>query len=306
MNQLKKDLFLHIKNTALVILGTVVLAFGTAVFILPMNIVSGGISGLSIVIDKIVAIEAVTVDGVILVLTWALFFIGLFILGKAFALKTLLSTLIYPVAVSLFLRLAEPDVMNGFFCLAEHPNGDLALVLAALVGGVFVGLGCALTFMGGGSTGGVDIIAFSVCKFFPRIKSSVVIFVTDAVIVTLGAFVIGDIVITLLGVLSAFVTALMIDKVFLGGRVALSAHIITDKYEEINARVIEKLDRTTTLVDATGGYSNESKKLLMVSITVSQYAELLAIVGREDPRAFVVIHQVHEISGEGWSKLKNN
>ena len=306
MNQLKKDLFLHIKNTALVILGTVVLAFGTAVFILPMNIVSGGISGLSIVIDKIVAIEAVTVDGVILVLTWALFFIGLFILGKAFALKTLLSTLIYPVAVSLFLRLAEPDVMNGFFCLAEHPNGDLALVLAALVGGVFVGLGCALTFMGGGSTGGVDIIAFSVCKFFPRIKSSVVIFVTDAVIVTLGAFVIGDIVITLLGVLSAFVTALMIDKVFLGGRVALSAHIITDKYEEINARVIEKLDRTTTLVDATGGYSNESKKLLMVSITVSQYAELLAIVGREDPRAFVVIHQVHEISGEGWSELKNN
>ena len=171
MNQLKKDLFLHIKNTALVILGTVVLAFGTAVFILPMNIVSGGLSGLSIVIDKIVAIEAITVDGVILVLTWALFFIGLFILGKAFALKTLLSTLIYPVAVSLFLRLAEPDMMNGFFCLAEHPNGDLALVIAALVGGVFVGLGCALTFMGGGSTGGVDIIAFSVCKFFPRIKS---------------------------------------------------------------------------------------------------------------------------------------
>ena len=302
----KKDLFLHIKNTALVILGTVVLAFGTSVFILPMNIVSGGVSGLSIVINKLLSIESVTVDGVILVLTWSLFFAGLFILGKAFALKTLLSTFIYPLAVSLFLRLTDPSVMDGFFCLAEHPNGDLALVLSALVGGVFVGLGCALTFMGGGSTGGVDIIAFSVCKFFPRLKSSVVIFATDAVIVTLGAFVIGDMVITLLGVLSAFVTAIMIDKVFLGGRVALSAHIITDKYEEINARVIEKLDRTTTLVDATGGYSNESKKLLMVSITVSQYAELLAIVGREDPRAFVVIHQVHEISGEGWQELKNN
>ena len=302
----KKDILLLMKNTALVILGTFLLAFGTAIFILPMNIVSGGVSGLSIIVDKLLPFEWVTVDGVIFALTWGLFLVGLLFLGKSFAMKTLLSSIIYPSAVSLLLRLVDPSVLDGFFYLAEHPHYDLALVLAALVGGVFVGLGCALTFMGGGSTGGVDIIAFSICKFFPRLKSSAVIFTIDALIVTLGALVIGDIVITLLGILSAFVTAIMIDKVFLGGRVALSAHIITDKYEEINSLVIEKLDRTTTVVDAVGGYSNERKKLLMVSITVSQYAELLAIVGREDPRAFVIIHQVHEISGEGWRELKNN
>lgn len=300
----KKDAFLLIKNTALVILGTLVLAFGTAVFILPMNIVSGGVSGLSIIIDKLLPFEFITVDAVIFALTWILFFVGLFILGRTFALKTLLSSLIYPPAISMFLRLVDPAVLDGFFCLSEHPHYDLALVLSALVGGVFVGLGCALTFIGGGSTGGVDIIAFSVCKFFPRLKSSAVIFAIDALTVIFGAFVIKDLVISLLGVLSAFVTAIMIDKVFLGGRVALSAHIITDKYDEINRLVIEKLDRTTTVVDAVGGYSNESKKLLMVSITVSEYAHLLAIVGRTDPRAFVVIHQVHEISGEGWRELK--
>lgn len=300
----KKDAWLLIKNISLTVLGTLVLAFGTAIFILPMNIVCGGVSGLAIVIDILLPFESVTVDAVIFVLTWVLFFAGLLFLGRSFALKTLLSSLIYPPAISIFLRLADPLVLDGFFCLAEHPHHDLALVLAALVGGVFVGLGCALTFMGGGSTGGVDIIAFSVCKFFPRLKSSVVIFVIDALTVTLGAFVIGDIVLTLLGILSAFITAIMIDKVFLGGRVALSAHIITDKYEEINSLVIERLDRTTTVVDAMGGYSSENKKLLMVSITVSQYAELLAIVGKTDPRAFVVIHQVHEISGEGWRELK--
>lgn len=300
----KKDAFLLIKNTALVILGTLVLAFGTAVFILPMNIVSGGVSGLSIIIDKLLPFEFITVDAVIFALTWILFFVGLFILGRPFALKTLLSSLIYPPAISMFLRLVDPAVLDGFFCLAEHPHHDLALVLSALVGGVFVGLGCALTFIGGGSTGGVDIIAFSVCKFFSRLKSSAVIFAIDALTVIFGAFVIKDLVISLLGVLSAFVTAIMIDKVFLGGRVALSAHIITDKYDEINRLVIEKLDRTTTVVDAVGGYSSESKKLLMVSITVSEYAHLLAIVGKTDPRAFVVIHQVHEISGEGWRELK--
>ena len=304
MKLLRKDAFLLIKNVALVILGTLVLAFGTAIFILPMNIVSGGVSGLSIIIDKLLPFEWVTVDGVIFVLTWGLFLVGLLVLGKTFALKTLLSSLIYPPAISVFMRLADPSVLDGFFCLAEHPHYELALVLSALVGGVFVGLGCALTFMGGGSTGGVDIIAFSICKFFPRLKSSAVIFAIDAFTVIFGAFVIKDLVVSLLGVLSAFITAIMIDKVFLGGRVALSAHIITENHEEISRLVIERLDRTTTVVDAVGGYSNERKKLLMVSITVSQYAELLAIVGRVDPRAFVVIHQVHEISGEGWRELK--
>ncbi len=292
-----------LKNFMLVILGTAVLAFGTAVFILPMNIVSGGVSGLSIIIKLILPFEFITVDIVVLILTWVLFFIGFAVLGRAFALKTLVSTLIYPPAISLFLRLVNPETLNGFFCLAEHQNHDLALILAALVGGVFVGLGCALTFMGGGSTGGVDIIAFSVCKFFPKLKSSAVIFVIDLVTVILGMVVIGDLVISLLGIMSAFVTAIMIDKVFLGSRVALSAHIITDRYEEINALVIEKLDRTTTIVDVRGGYSNENKKLLMVSVTMTQYAQLLSIVGRYDPKAFVVIHRVHEISGEGWNSL---
>ena len=299
----KKELIQIIKNLFLVIAGTLVLAFGTSIFILPMNIVSGGVSGLSIIIKLLLPFEFITVDLIVLVLSWLLFFVGLVILGKAFALKTLISTVIYPFAVSLFLRLADPAVLGGFFCLAEHPHRELALILCASVGGVFVGLGCALTFMGGGSTGGVDIISFSICKFFPRLKSSAVIFVIDALTVILGMFVLGDLVISLLGVLSAFVAAVMVDKVFLGSRVALVAHIVTDAYEEINARVIEKLDRTSTVVDVKGGYSNESKKMLMVSVTMTQYAELLSIVGRADPRAFVIIHRVHEVSGEGWDKL---
>lgn len=303
MKLAKKDLVQIGKNLFLVIIGTIILAFGVAIFILPMNIVSGGVSGLSIIIKLLLPFEFITVDMILLVLTWGLFFVGLVILGRAFALKTLISTLIYPFAVSIFMKLADPSVMNGFFCLAEHPNRDLSLILCACVGGVLVGLGCALTFIGGGSTGGVDIISFSICKFFPRLKSSSVIFVIDALTVLLGMFVIGDLLVSMLGILSAFVTAVMIDKVFLGNRVALVAHIVTDRYEEINSMVIEKLDRTTTIVDVKGGFSNESKKLLMVSVTMSQYAELLAVVGKIDPRAFVIIHRVHEVNGEGWGSL---
>ena len=302
--RISKKEILHIaKNISLVILGTLVLAFGTAVFILPMNIVSGGISGLAIVIKLLIPFEFITIDIIVFALTWLLFFIGLMFLGRSFALKTLISTIIYPFAISLFLRLTDPSVMNGFFYLKGYENADLALILCACVGGVFVGLGCALTFIGGGSTGGVDIISFSICKIFPRIKNSTVIFVVDATIVILGMFALKDLIISLLGILTAFLASVMIDRVFLGGRSAFVAHIVTNKPEEINTQIIEKLDRTSTIIDAMGGYSREGKKVLLVSFNMSQYADLLAIISKCDPRAFVIINRAHEINGEGWVDL---
>lgn len=302
--KLSRKEILHVaKNISLVILGTLVLAFGTSVFILPMNIVSGGVSGIAIVLKLLLPFEFITIDMIVFALTWLLFFMGLFILGRSFALKTLISSLIYPFAVSLFLKLVDPNVLGGFFYLAGYANTDLALILCASVGGVFIGLGCALTFIGGGSTGGVDIIAFSICKMFKRLKSSAVIFAVDAAIVILGMFVLKNLIISLLGILSALIMAMMIDRVFLGGRAAFVAHIVTDKHEDINTEIIKKLDRTTTILDARGGYSNVDKKMLMVSFNMSQYAELLSIVGKYDPRAFVIIHRAHEINGEGWVDL---
>lgn len=302
--KLSKKEILHVsKNISLVILGTLVLAFGAAVFILPMNIVSGGVTGIAIVIKLLVPFESITIDMIVFALTWILFFTGLLVLGRSFALKTLISSIIYPFAISLFLKLVDPEVLGGFFYLAGYSNTDLTLILCASVGGVFVGLGCALTFIGGGSTGGVDIIAFSICKIFKRFKSSVVIFAVDAAIVILGMFALKNLIISLLGILSALITAMMIDRVFLGGRAAFVAHIVTDRYEEINADIIRKIDRTSTIFDARGGYSNANKKMLMVSFNMSQYAVLLSIISKHDPRAFVIINRAHEINGEGWTDL---
>lgn len=301
-----KDLFVFLKNIMLVILGTVILAFGAAIFIVPMNIVCGGVSGLAIVIDKLIPIEIITVDVIVFVLTWLLFFVGLIVLGRAFAAKTLISTIIYPVALSLFMRLCDPEVMGGFFYLQGYPNEALVLMIAALVGGVAVGFGCALTFIGGGSTGGVDIIAFALCKAFPRLKSSHVIFAVDASTVVLGMFVLQDLVISLLGILAAVIMAFMVDKVFLGGRAAFVAYIVTEKYAELNGYIINTLNRGSTILEVTGGYTGDGKKMIMVSFVISQYAELLTAVGRIDPRAFVIVHRAHEINGEGWSRPRGS
>ena len=298
----KADIFRTIKNVMLVIVGTIILAFGTSVFLLPFNLVTGGVSGYSIVIKTLLPFEFITKEMIIAVVTWTLFFLGLIILGKNFAMKSLISTIVYPIATAAFSNLRHPEFMNGFFRLESSSHPEIAILLAAVFSGVCVGLGCALSFLGGGSTGGVDVIAFTICKIFKRAKSSVVIFIVDATAVVLGMFVIGDFVVSLLGIVSAFLAASVIDKVFVGGSKAFVAHIVTDKPYELNQEIREKLDRTTTLFDAVGGYSGEHKKVVMVSFTMSQYAELMTIVTKLDRDAFMTINRAHEINGEGWTK----
>ncbi|MBQ8207759.1 MAG: YitT family protein [Clostridia bacterium] len=298
----KAEILRITKNLVLVILGTVTLAFGTAIFILPFNLVVGGVSGMALIIDMLLPFEFITVDLIITILTWLLFFVGLIVLGKDFAMKTLISTIIYPAALSLFIRLSDPRFMNGFFDLASSEYSEISIMLAAAAGGAFIGTGCAVTFLGGGSTGGVDIIAFSVCKVFKRLKSSLVIFIIDGSIVLLGMFIIGDIVLSLLGILSALVSAVMVDRVFLGMSRAFVAHIVTDKYEIINSAVIERLERTTTIIDAVGGYSGAGKKMVMVSFTMAQYGDLMDIINKNDKNAFVTVYHAHEINGEGWTR----
>lgn len=298
----KTDLLSIIKKLLLVIAGTVILAFGTAVFILPFNLVVGGVSGIALILDAILPYEFITVDLIITVITWLLFFIGLIVLGKDFAMKTLISTIVYPIMLSVFLHMVSPDFMGGFFDLASSSYSEISLMLAAIAGGVCVGTGCAVTFIGGGSTGGVDIIAFSLCKIFKRLKSSWAIFAIDGFTVLMGMFVIGDLVRSLLGILSVLISAVMVDKVFIGMSKAYVAHIITNKYEEINRDVIDVMERTTTIIDAVGGYSGDGKKMVMVSFTMVQYNTLLDIIKKNDKNAFVTISQAHEINGEGWTR----
>ena len=289
-----------IKNFALVFLGTVILAFGCAVFVVPFDLVTGGVTGLSIVIDEILS-GLVPIDVLIGVLTWALFILGIVFLGRDFALKTLVSSIVYPVAISLFLHLVSPDVLGGFLYLQGSSHGELALIISSIFGGVCIGTGCAITFLGGGSTGGLDILAFIICKYLKRLKSSVVIFAFDALTILLGMFVIGDLIITLLGIISAFVAAIVVDKVFIGRTQAFTAEIISDKYDEITAAIRDRVRRTSTVIDVVGAYSGENKKMIMVTFTMRQYAELISAVNRIDKKAFVTISRAHEINGEGWT-----
>ena len=298
-----------IKDTLLVIFGTAILALGAGLFIIPFDLVTGGVSGLGIVLEhwlgEIPLFAPITAEIYASVLVWVLFFMGLFFLGKKFAVQTLISTIVYPIVLGFSSWLVSSGAFGGIFDLAGSEiyaeYGGVTIILATLFGGACFGVGCALTFMGGGSTGGSDIIPLTICKFFPKLKSSDMIFATDATIVALGLFAMGDLVLTLLGIIAAFICAIAIDKIFLGGQSALIAEVVSDKYEEISAQVIRQMNRTTTIMDAVGGYSKSEKKLLMTTFGIGQYHVFVSIVSTLDKNAFVTIHRAHEISGDGWT-----
>lgn len=289
-----------IKNICLTVIGTVILALGGAIFIIPFNLVAGGMSGIAITVNT--AFPSISIDLIITVLTWTLFLTGWLILGKGFALQTLISAIVYPPAISLFTKLVNPEVLNGIFYLSGSQHSDIAIIIASVFGGLLSGTGCAITFLGGGSTGGTDIITFTICKIFKNLHSSYVFFAVDATVIIIGMLVINDLTVTLLGIITAFVSAMAVDKIFVGGSKALIAQIVSDNCEEINRLIIDRLKRTTSFLDITGGYSGKKKQMLMVSFTMRQYNELKNIINQTDKNAFVTVHRAHEINGEGWTR----
>ena len=302
----KREIYSYLAKNLLVILGTVILAFGSAVFLIPFDLVMGGTSGIAVIIKSFFpeGLDSATVDMYIniavAIITWTLFFVGFIFLGRDFAAKTLLSTIVYPLVFPLLSMLVDPNVLGGYFYLQGNAHEELVLVFSGVMGGILLGAGSAIAFLGGGTTGGTDIIAFLICKFFPKLKISQVTFFVDFTIIALGIFAVGDIIISAIGVLSAYISSLIIDKIFLGGKTAYVAHIVTTTPAQISEDVIKILDRTTTIMECKGAYSGEHKNVVMVSFTMREYREILSIVSKYDKKAFITVNKAHEISGEGW------
>lgn len=283
------------KNLMLVILGSLLLSFAVSFFYLPNSIVSGGISGLAIVLNNIIKVDVAFINEefYIFVLTWFFFIVGIFTLGKRFALQTLCSTIVYPIGVYIFSFLFANAPL---FHLEQE---SINFLLAAFFGGALTGLGVGLTFLGGGSTGGVDIPTLIVYKYF-KIKVGTTSFLIDTSIIILGVFVIQKYDLALIGIVAAFIAAFAMDKVFVG-KVSYMAYIVSPKYDEINNYILDKMGRGTTLLISQGGYSKKDVKVIQVCFDVKEYHTLKLAINTIDPHAFVSIVKAHEIRGMGFT-----
>lgn len=286
-----------IKKILLVILGSVILGLGTGIFLTPYNIISGGVSGIAIIINHFTSLS---IDTMITALTWGFFLLGWVLLGNEFAAKTIVSAIVYPLASMLGSFLQENTMLN-LQTIVNVDGVDLPTVnylISALVGGVFVGSGCALTYLGGGSTGGVDVITLSVQKY-TGIKASVPYLLIDTTIILLGLIFVNDFDVTLMGIMSSFVASFMVNKLF-DTEKNVVVNIISQKYEELNQFILKKLNRGSTLVRGEGGYSQKDITILQVVCDIKEYYILEDIIAKVDPNAFVFSNKASYVRGEGF------
>lgn len=289
-----KSLMQQLKRIGFVILGSFILGIGCGLFLIPYNVVSGGVTGITIILHHIFNWDAEIVTTIV---TIAFFILGFILLGGQFAVKTIISTIVYPTSVWIGTILWE----NNLFNLGEI--NDMNVLLAAIFGGILVGTGVGLTFVGGGSTGGVDVIALALKKY-TKIKTSIATFAIDGAIILVGFIFTGKFNMVLIGVMSAFITSLMVDRLFEADR-NVAVNIISKKYNEINEYVIKQLDRGSTIITGVGGYSKEGVTILQVVLNYREYYILQDIIAKVDPTAFVSASKTFSVRGEGFKAHSN-
>lgn len=294
----KQDWKLILKNYSLVFIGSLLLAIGTGVFLLPAVLNTGGMMGLGLIGQHLWGFDP---DLVVLVLTWVFFLVSLLFVGWRFTLKSLVSSLVYPLFLILLMRI--PSISTETAKLFGEGADVATKLIAGVFGGVFSGVGVALTFRGGGSTGGVDIIVILINKYL-HISHSILSFLVDAIIVVIGLFVMQNVVLSLIGIISAFVYALTLEFVFVGRSHVLSAYIISPtKSAEINEWIQTNTKRGTTLMPIKGGYQGDEYIMILVNFDRSEYGHIIDGVAKIDKDAFITINQSKSVLGEGFKTL---
>lgn len=270
-------------DTVLVIIGNFILALAVETFILPFNILSGGVAGIAVATSRLLGLPS---DLIIIVLIVGLFILGSFFLGRKFTVHTALSTALYPIFLS--------------YLSTVHIPLSIDPVLASLYGGLIAGLGVGLVFRTGASTGGMDVPPLIVHKF-THIELAKLVLITDLLTVMLGWYVYGPEAV-LIGLISVWASSFAIDKVLLfGGLEARSLMIISPKVDEITAMIHDRLDRGSTLLEGQGGYSHRDRPVIMTVIMKSQYPELVKALAEIDPHAFIIVTDATEVRGNGFS-----
>ncbi|HKM10125.1 MAG: YitT family protein [Bacilli bacterium] len=306
---------INLKNYALqifvVVIGSFLLAFGNVVFLSPAMINAGGLNGISIIVqsffkdsDKVLVYNITTAS-----LSIILWIIGLIFIGKDFAIKTLLSTIMVPIATAFlsFMPYVSEWCINISTAILSNVEDVGSILLAAITGGVIVGAGVSITFVGGGSSGGVDVINFVMNKYL-NIKQSVGSFLIDGIIVFVGLVILLPqdstfLVQCLCGILSAFITAILIEYVYIGAQTSYKVEIISSKWKEISAYVQDVLGRGATIIHAQGGYKGDERVILSVVFDKSQYIRIRDFIVKTDPNAFITFTQTNAVYGEGFKKI---
>ncbi|MCY7438253.1 YitT family protein [Bacillus altitudinis] len=281
MKQEHSQLWIEVKNYVLILIGSAIVAVGFNTLLLPNQIAAGGVSGISTIMQSF-GFEAAYVQWG---LNIPLFIAGFYLLGGTFGVKTLVGSVFLPLMVFLTRHIA--------------PVTHEAL-LAAIFGGVVIGIGIGLVFLGNGSTGGTALAAKIINKY-TGLTLGTCLAMMDGLIV-LAAMTVFGIEEGLYAVIGVFISSKTIDVVQAGFSHSKMAMIITDHEDEVRQAVFDQVDRGVTKISAVGGYTDHDRPILMCVVGQSQFTKLKQVVKAIDASAFVIVMDAKEVLGEGFKR----
>lgn len=267
-----------------VLSGNLILAFTVSAFMVPHGIIMGGATGIGLTISHYFPID---LSLIIFIVNAILFVLGAVVLGKKFALTTIISTFIYPTFLSVVRQI--PGVAD----MTDN------IMLATVYGGALLGLGIGLIVRVGASTGGTDILALVFNKWF-HIPVAALLYVVDFTVLGMQVFFSNSEQI-LYGILALILTTIVLNRVMLMGQSQIQLFIITECYEEVKEKMLKEIDAGVTMVHIETGYGKKQQQGVLCVIPKRKLYSVKELVQMVDPKAFITITQINEVRGRGFT-----
>ena len=297
MTDKTRKVLIGIFDYIVITVGVVLFVLAWTSFLLPNNMIDGGLTGASALLSMVTGISVdiwyFGINSFLLIMAWI-------ILGRSFGIRT-----IYAIVLSsvLFRVFGSPSMAF----LQSVPGNALAVnepILVPIIGGLLEAVGLALIILRGGSTGGTDILALIVNKFWPVSLGQFYLF-ADFVVITLLLLIPGHCFTDVVkGYVTMGVCAYVLDLIMLGREQSVQLHIFSNKYEEIGNFINKELERGVTALEVVGWYTKQERKILLVVLRRSELGTLTKAVKEIDPKAFVTVVPANSVFGEGFGEMK--
>ena len=297
MNDKTRKVLLVIFDYIVISVGVVLFVMAWTSFLLPNDMIDGGLTGASALLSMVTGVSVdiwyFSINTLLLILAWI-------ILGRSFGIKT-----IYAIVLSSALfRLFGSDSMAFLQAVPGNPLAVTEKVLIPIIGGLLEAVGLSLIIMRGGSTGGTDILALIVNKFWPVTLGRFYLF-ADLIVITLLLFVPGHCFTDVIyGYITMGVCAYVLDLIMLGKESSVQLLIFSDKYTQIANYVNDKMERGVTALESIGWYTQKERKVLLIVIRRTELSEVTKAVKEIDPKAFVTVVPANNVYGEGFGEMK--
>lgn len=274
----------EIKNYLFIISGSLLLALSVVGFFSPNQIITGGTAGLSLLLHYITPF---TIGTLIAAVNLPLLLVGLKYLGKMFAIRTFITI----VLISIFI-----DILDTILHLQPFIQD---ITLAAIFGGISIGVGLALVIKGNSSAGGSTIIA-RIISSKSEIKPGVVILLIDSTIIFSSLFIFDDTARVLWSIISIYITSKIIDTILTGRLNKKVVYLVTNKTEELKSKISEELGPEGTIIKGDGLFDGEEKRMILIVVEVGKLQLLREMVKQTDPEGFLIITEATEMLGRGY------